>query len=146
MALGFCLPKSPSPYINHKSCPSGFTLSRGVCYRWPSPQCQTQDLVTADSTCTKLQGRLCTVPELDRLAGTGCSFDHTGSWALLGLQYSNSQAYGYCFRDDYSYTTAQSVTRLSTNDVITIAWCNTVTSLGADAQSNIKAGVICCKT
>ena len=146
MALGFCLPKSPSPYINHKSCPSGFTLSRGVCYRWPSPRCQTQDFVTADSTCKKLQGRLCTVPELDRLAGTGCNFDYTGSWALLGLQYNNDQAYGYCFRDDYTYTTAQSVTRPSTNDVVTIAWCNAVTSHGVEAQSNIKAGVICCKT
>ena len=146
MALGFCLSKSPSLYINHKSCPSGFTLSRGVCYRWPSPQCQTQDLVTADSTCKKLQGRLCTVPELDRLAGTGCHFDYTGSWALLGLQYSNNQAYGYCFRGDYGYTIAQSVTRLSKNNVVTIAWCNAVTSLVAYAPSNIKAGVMCCKT
>ena len=150
MALGFCLPKSPSPYVDHAYCPSGFTLSRGVCYRWPSPQCQTQNLANADSICKALKGRLCAVPELDRLAGTGCNFDSAGSWALLGLQYSTtySQVYGYCLRDDNTHTAAlnDSMTQSSTDDVLTIAWCNAVTSLAPEAQSNIKAGVICCKT
>ncbi|XP_062522799.1 uncharacterized protein LOC134197486 [Corticium candelabrum] len=147
LAFGFCLPKSPSPYINHTSCSSGFKLYRGVCYRWPSPRCQTQDLVTADSTCKTLEGRLCTVTELDHLSGSGCHFDYAGSWALLALQYSeNWLAHGICFRHDSSYAHSNSLTRPAAGDVMTIAWCTAVTSLGADARSNIKAGVMCCKT
>ena len=148
LAFGYCLPKSPSPYVNHTSCSSGFTLYRGVCYRWPiSPECQTQDLPTAHRTCTGLGGRLCTVSELDHLAGTGCWANVGGSWALLGLQYGNLyQVYGICFRDDYAYTDVHSVTRPVKSDVETIAWCNAVSALSSEAQSNVEAFVICCKT
>ena len=148
MALGFCLPKSPSLYIYHNTCPEDFTLYRGVCYRWPSPQCQTQDVVTADNICQGLNGRLCTVPEVDRLEGTGCNFDFAGSWALLGLTTNSyiNQVFGYCFRDDYSYTETHGVARPSIDNGVTIAWCNAVSALSADAQSNIKAGVIGCRT
>jgi hypothetical protein len=145
MAFGYCLPKSPSPYINHRSCSSGFKLHKGVCYRWPSPKCQTQDLPTAHKTCTSLEGRLCTVPELDRLLGTGCGADYAGSWALLGLHYGNDhQVYGICFRDDYSYSDVHSAKRPVKSNLETIAWCNAVSSLVSDAQSNVKAFVICC--
>ena len=148
LAFGYCLPKSPSPYVNHTSCSSGFTLYNGVCYRWPiSLECQTQDLPTAHRTCTGLGGRLCTVSELDRLAGTGCFADHGGSWALLGLQYGNvEEGYGICFRDDYAYADVHSVIRPVKSDIETIAWCNAVSSLKPEAQSNVKAFVICCKT
>lgn len=148
LAFGYCLPKSPSPYVNHTSCSSGFTLYNGVCYRWPtSPQCQTQDLPTSHKICTVLGGRLCTVPELDRLVGTGCNANFGGSWASIGLQYGNVyQGYGICFRDDNSYTDAHSTTLPVTNSIETIAWCNAVSSLATLAHSNVKAFVICCKT
>ena len=147
-----CLPKSPSPYINHTSCSSGYTLYNGVCYTWPtSPKCQTRDLHAAHKTCTGLGGRLCTVPELDRLGGTGCQADNGGSWALLGLRYGVDpyQGYGICFRDEDSYRYADVHSTpfpVKFNIIETLAWCNAVSSLPAEAQSNIEAFVICCKT
>jgi hypothetical protein len=107
LAYGYCMPKFPSDYINHTSCDEGFKLLNGVCYSWPDPQCQTQPYLTAKEICSCLGGRLCTVPELDRLGGTGCYADAARSWAILSTKYltgsSQYNANGVCFRSNEAY-------------------------------------------
>jgi hypothetical protein len=143
LSMGYCLPKGA--YADRSSCPSGGTLQNGVCYSWPSPQCQWLTLSSAMSACAAEGGRLCTVAELDRLDGTGCGQDSTVAWANLAAAYNTSAAFGLCIRNQGGLVSSAGGTPHQSDDVDDdIAWCFPVQHASPTAQSPYTGYVICC--
>jgi hypothetical protein len=158
LLLGYCAPKTLH-YTPKTNCTdSDATLYNGVCYSFAS-DCARQVPKTALTTCSGLGGRLCTPAELDRLLGSGCSFDNGVSWTQFASSSANMGAdgtgIGLCVRSDnllvYAGVTVD--TGGNTNDEIAacvvhttfkFADTDTVVDSSFGFPSSRAAGVQCC--